>query len=348
MVIQYVDYAAQFQALATSATSKISELLRLYNARTTKLILGAGAIHGAARLKSINAKHLALVMQSLHLILIVLPHVRAALMAQLPNKQHALLTDLDIIKRDYTDHIDKVVSKFVSIIGGIVEHGLAPSLVSTSFDERHNNRDAEALTAEKCCPFLSGIASNTKKMHQVLSSLLPSDDLMDVFSRIFVYLDSKIPTILISYDSDQSNTFSLPITNGGKYQLIDEVEIISQTLNSLPGTLAWEFSAAEGLKRRLGLTISTNDNSPVSSTVQNEEVGTVSEDDLVIRSQSNNHVTDPFQKDDCQVIVKNQMDGLSPNHHTERDLQDDEHGEINDSRNDDFPQRVEIKEEITI
>jgi vacuolar protein sorting-associated protein 54 len=258
MLIQYIDYAAQFQALATSMTGKISELLRLFNTRTIKLILGAGAIHGAARLKSINAKHLALVMQCLHLISIVLPHVRAALMAQLPNKQHALLTDLDTIKKDYTDHIDKVMSKFVNIIGGIVEHGLAPSLLSTDFDERSTRRETPILTVDLCCPFFSGVASNTKKMHQVLSTLMPPEDLVDVFSRIFVYLDSKIPTILISYDSDQSKSFSLPVTNSGINQLTDEIDTVCRTLNELPGTQPWDFSAGHELKRRLGV-IASND-----------------------------------------------------------------------------------------
>lgn len=67
----------------------------------------------------------------------LLPHIRAALMAQLPPKQHALLTDLDSIKNEYKDHSEKVLNKFVSIIGGIVEHGLAPkSRASTSTTER--------------------------------------------------------------------------------------------------------------------------------------------------------------------------------------------------------------------
>lgn len=36
----------------------LSTLIQLFNARTTKLVLGAEAIHTAARLRSITAKHL--------------------------------------------------------------------------------------------------------------------------------------------------------------------------------------------------------------------------------------------------------------------------------------------------
>jgi len=344
MVIQYIDYAAQFQALATSATSKISELLRLFNSRTIKLILGAGAIHGAARLKSINAKHLALVMQSLHLILIVLPHVRAALMAQLPNKQHALLTDLDVIKKDYTDHIDKVVSKFVSIIGGIVEHGLAPSLVSTNFDDRNCYTEKETLTAEKCCPFLSGIAANTKKMHQVLSSLMPSEDLVDVFSRIFVYLDSKVPTILISYDSDLSSTFSLPVTGGGKHKLIEEVEMLAQTLNSLPGTLAWEFSAAEVLKRRLGLSCSTNENTLSSSNALNDSVGNIADSEVGLESSNDKVGNESSHIQDYEVIDGTQV--VPPQNRIVKDLKEGEIESMDNGHQVDYPQHSSVKEEI--
>jgi len=70
---------------------------------------------------SINAKHLALVSQCLGLVSGLLPHIRAALMAQLPRKQHALLGDLDKIKQDFNEHAEKILAKFVNIVATIVE-----------------------------------------------------------------------------------------------------------------------------------------------------------------------------------------------------------------------------------
>jgi len=112
--------ASTFQSLAPTIVSKITELLRLFNSRSTQLVLGAGAIHSAARLKSINAKHLALVTQCLTFVRSLLPSIRAALMSHLPRKQHVLLGDLDRIKGDYGEHFEKVLGKFV----GIVENGV--------------------------------------------------------------------------------------------------------------------------------------------------------------------------------------------------------------------------------
>ncbi len=255
-----VACAAHFQTLATNVVGKVSELFRLFNARATQLVLGAGAIHSAARLKSINAKHLALVTQCVGIVLAILPHVRAALMAQLPSKQHALLVDLDKIKKEYAEHHDKVLSKFVGIIGGIVEHNLVSRIANTDFDERSKLPKNEEMTKNVCCPFLEGIMTNTRKMHQVLVSLLPSDDLMDVFSRIFSYLDSKVPKILIEANLDEQISFGFPTSLEGKRRVVYEVEVMSKTLNKLPNVRAWDFGAMKFLERKLELPSSLEDN----------------------------------------------------------------------------------------
>ena len=112
----------------------------------------------------------------------ILPHLRAALMAQLPTKQHTLLSDLDKVKKDYNEHTEKCFAKFVSIVGSIVERALAPFLSSTDFDQR-----AESSSEITCCKFLNGIVTNTKKMYQVLKNLLPRHDLQDVSSKYIIF-----------------------------------------------------------------------------------------------------------------------------------------------------------------
>lgn len=259
MIMTNLLAAGHFQSLATNAITKVAELLRLFNTRTTNLVLGAGAIHSAARLKSINAKHLSMVTQCLGMMTALLPHIRAALMSQLPPKQHALLNDLDKIKKDYMDHNEKVLNKFVTIIGGIVEHGLAPRIAHTDFDARAKEFSSETKEIT-CCVFLEGICSNARKMHQVLSSMLPPDHLQDVFSRIFAYVDQKVPTLIIAAAAAGSSststpngnaTFRLPTTNDGKRRLIIEVKWMTVDLNSLEGVLPWDFTCTNFLERKL-------------------------------------------------------------------------------------------------
>ncbi len=256
MIMTNLSSAGHFQSLATNAVTKVAELLRLFNTRTTNLVLGAGAIHSAARLKSINAKHLSMVTQCLGMTTALLPHIRAALMAQLPSKQHALLNDLDKIKKDYMDHNEKVLNKFVTIIGGIVEHGLAPRIANTDFDARAKEFSSDAQTQIACCVFLDGISSNARKMHQVLSAMLPPDHLQDAFSRIFAYVDQKVPTLLIAASSNSSTSsgspvFQFPTSEDGKRRLIMEVEAMTIDLNSLEGVLPWDFTCTNFLERKL-------------------------------------------------------------------------------------------------
>jgi vacuolar protein sorting-associated protein 54 len=261
MLMTNMACGAHFPSLSTNVVGKIAELLRMFNSRTTQLVLGAGAIHAAARLKSINAKHLALVTQCLGMILAIFPHVRAVLMAQLPAKQHTLLSDIDRIKKDYMEHNEKVLNKFVSIIGGIVEQGLAPRLAGTDFDVRAKTTVKD--NGLSCCVFLEGVSSNVRKMHQVLHPLLPPDHLQDVFSRIFAYLDQRIPAIFIQADAARpannekngknagDSGFQFPKTDEGKLRLLTEAQTTTDTINALESVRAWDFTLTRVLERKL-------------------------------------------------------------------------------------------------
>lgn len=266
--------AAHFQALASNVVGKVAELLRLFNSRSTHLVLGAGAIHSSARLKSINAKHLAIVTQCVGVVQSILPHIRAALMSQLPSKQHTLLVDLDKIKKEYAEHHDKVLDKFVSIIGGIVEHSLTPKIVGTNFDQRGKEEKGDQI---ECCQFLDGVITNTKKMHHVLHSLLPKEDLADVFSRIFAHLDSKVPKIFLSMDSDASVQFTLPQSIEGKNQIILELKKMASTLNSLEDVAPWDFGAMEFLSRRLEIDSDDGGELPMDQESNENQVSSVSD-----------------------------------------------------------------------
>lgn len=288
MVMNNVAAAAHFQSLASNVVSKISELLRLFNSRTTHLVLGAGAIHSAARLASINAKHLSLVTQCLGMVIATLPHVRAALMAQMPPRQHTLLSSLDQIKKEFGDHNEKVLNKFVTIIGGIVEHGLSPKIAGTNFDAR-----AQTIPpvdgVVPCCVFVEGVSTTTRKMHKVLASLLPPDHLQDVFSRIFAFVDQKIPSLFVAAadgtlptkNSPKKGvspknagttvampTFAFPQTDKGKERMLIEVGIMTEQLNGLDGVQPWDFTVVNVLERKLEYRLHANDTPAVEHETQ--------------------------------------------------------------------------------
>jgi len=286
MILNNIATASHFSSLSSSLVGKISDLLRLFNSRTTQLVLGAGAIHSHAKLKSINAKHLSVVTQCLGMIMAILPHIRAALMAQLPKKQHTLLTGLDQIRKEYGEHNEKVLNKFVSIIGGIIEHGLAKKISGTDFDERAKSAPATHDGVVPCCVFLEGVSTNTRKMHQVLYSLLPPDHLKDTFSRIFAFIDTKVPALFIAaaniqpvFQKQSTNSpknspakgqpsFSFPKTDEGKRRFLLEVETMTKNLNGLDGVHPWDFTVTNVLERRLEYSL---DGGPMSVPVSEDE-----------------------------------------------------------------------------
>jgi Vps54-like protein len=121
MVSSLLKLSVYFPAAAQDILTRLAELLRLYNSRTTQLVLGAGAIHSASRLRSISAKHLALCSHGLGLIQALVPHIRAALAAQLPRKHHVLLVEMDRVAQDYSEHHEKVSSTRISLIT-LIDH----------------------------------------------------------------------------------------------------------------------------------------------------------------------------------------------------------------------------------
>lgn len=266
MVIGNLSAASHFTGSASSIVGKTTDLLRLFNNRTSSLVLGAKAIHSAARLKNINAKHLSLVTQCLGMVISILPNIRASLMAHLPPKQHRLLNDIDQIKKEYSEHNENVLNKFVTIVGSIIENQLAPRLPTIDFDTRARENPTTEDGGVKCCIFFDGISSNTRKMHHVLFSLLPPVHLQDVFSRIFASIDTKIPTILssaaveISFQPgpavNQKPSFRFPQTDEGKKRLLLEAESTTKTMNALDGVQPWDFSLIGILERKLEYSIS--------------------------------------------------------------------------------------------
>jgi hypothetical protein len=91
-------------------------------------------------------------------------------------------------------------------------------------------------------------------MHQVLCSLLPPDHLQDVFSRIFSFLDQKVPALFFTSATPNSNNqgvFYFPTSDLGKRQMLVEMERMTTSLNSLAGVRPWEFTAIRVLERHL-------------------------------------------------------------------------------------------------
>ena len=202
IIMIFLDITVNFSPVTTDIISKTVEILRLFDSRTKQLVLGAQAIQSSARLKSIAAKHLCVTAQSLGLLLAILPHIRAALLAQLAPKHHMLLTELDRVQHSIIDHQSQILSKFVSIVSDFVDAS-AMKLKSVDWDRFQGQ-----------CEYFDDVQRNITALHRVLQSVLPTEQVQDVFSRIFLLLNRKV----VQHFED-----IMPSTQTGRQRILDEV-----------------------------------------------------------------------------------------------------------------------------
>jgi vacuolar protein sorting-associated protein 54 len=233
IIMTYLDVSVSFSPVTTDVINKTVELLRLFDNRTRQLVLGAQAIQSAARLKSISAKHLAVTAQSIGLILALLPHVRTALLAQLPPKHHVQLTELDRISLALIDHHGQIVAKFVGIVGDFVDQS-ALKLRSMDWDRFQGQ-----------CEYFEEVQRNVSALHRVLSEALPAEQVQDVFSRIVALLNRRIPTHFEEV---------MPSTPVGRQRIIDEIVHLIAAFAKLNIFVAGTATAAleEAFRKKYG------------------------------------------------------------------------------------------------
>ncbi|TDH70784.1 hypothetical protein CCR75_005496 [Bremia lactucae] len=207
IAMNYMSCAANFPVLATDVLQRSIEMFRLYNSRTTQLVLGAGAMQ-MAHLKSISARHLALASQSLELCMTLIPHIKAALAANFTDRQKLLLDEFDRVLRDYAEHNEKIFSKFTSIVEDQI---MKRFLENVDYDS-----DNLAIPTTP----MRGITHSTLKLHAVLHPILSSPQMKDVMSRVFDMFTQKLP-----------ECFKLvqPRTAAGKNRVLDDIGAFVQS-----------------------------------------------------------------------------------------------------------------------
>ncbi|KAG5175926.1 Vps54-like protein-domain-containing protein, partial [Tribonema minus] len=249
MAYNQLRMAAYFPAAAPDVLGRLSELLRLYNARTMQLVLGAGAIQSASRLRSISAKHLALCAHSLGLVRALVPHMRAAFAAHLPRKHQLLLVEMERVSQEFGEHHEKILAKFVSIIQELVD-AACPVLREEDWDKVDAAGDSSgAVTDEHTrshqSQFMGEVVRGVSAMHKVLQQQLPPEQLKDVFSRIFSLLNRKIPECFAQEGVQ-------PATAGGRQRILDDTSFMATALSTLWGVDGSNLRLEDALQAQYG------------------------------------------------------------------------------------------------
>lgn len=211
-VVSYLDIAVSFSSVTGEIINMIKDLIQLFNKSAKMLVLGSGAQKSLAQLRSISAKHLTATAQSLAVLLAVLPHVRAALLSQLPPNRNVLLLELDRVSQDIVEHHGEILSKFVAIVSDSMDSALP----------RLRNLDWDNETVDKC-EYFELLAKNIEALHRVLitDTMLPLEQAQDIFSRVFALLQRKLPKHFETIK---------PSTRAGRQRILDEVGHLGNAL----------------------------------------------------------------------------------------------------------------------
>ena len=148
-------------SMAPEISGLLSDYLRLFNSRSSQLILGAGATRSGAGLKNITTKHLALSSQSLSFVIALIPHIREFVRRHSSSSGN-LMTEFDKVKRLYQDHQSGIHDKIIEILSG-----RASTHVNNMKKINWDN------SSEKVNDYMVTLIKETTLLHKVLSKHLP-------------------------------------------------------------------------------------------------------------------------------------------------------------------------------
>ncbi|KAJ5795246.1 Vacuolar protein sorting-associated protein 54 [Penicillium paradoxum] len=158
----------EFEFLMSNIPSMIQDIaphlldiLKLFNSRSSQLILGAGATRSAG-LKNITTKHLALSSQALSFVIALVPYVREFVRRH--GQANPLMAEFDKVKRLCQEHQSGIHEKLVDIMSSRSSVHVN-AMKKIDWDNKDASRAVNA--------YMEVLAKETGTLHRVLSKHLP-------------------------------------------------------------------------------------------------------------------------------------------------------------------------------
>ncbi|KAJ5146456.1 Vacuolar protein sorting-associated protein 54 [Penicillium bovifimosum] len=168
----------EFEFLMSNIPSMIQDIaphlldiLKLFNSRSSQLILGAGATRSAG-LKNITTKHLALSSQALSFVIALVPYVREFVRRH--GQANPLMAEFDKVKRLCQEHQSGIHEKLVDIMS-------SRSSVRVNAMKKID-WDAKGAAVN---PYMETLAKETGTLHRVLSKHLPDMTVSMIMVPVF-------------------------------------------------------------------------------------------------------------------------------------------------------------------
>ena len=171
---QFEQLMTGIPSMTQELTSSLLDYLKLFNSRSSQLILGAGATRSAG-LKNITTKHLALASQALSFVTALTPYVREFVRRHSPNAG-SLMVEFDKVKRLYQEHQAGINDKLVDIMSGR----------ATTHVNVMRKIDWDSPSAgQAVSPYMETLVKETTTLHKVLSKHLPDMTVRMIMDPVF-------------------------------------------------------------------------------------------------------------------------------------------------------------------
>lgn len=151
-------------SMAPEISTFLLDYLKLFNSRSSQLILGAGATRSAG-LKNITTKHLALSSQALSFVIAIIPYVREFVRRHSSNFG-SLSIEFDKVNRLYQEHQSGIHDKLVDIMAGRAAAHVS-SMKKTDWDLPPPDQQPGVSS------YMETLIKETATLHRVLSKHLP-------------------------------------------------------------------------------------------------------------------------------------------------------------------------------
>ncbi|CAG8049396.1 unnamed protein product [Penicillium salamii] len=205
---------SNFPTMIQDIAPHLLDILKLFNSRSSQLILGAGATRSAG-LKNITTKHLALSSQALSFVIALVPYVRE--FVRRSGQANSLMAEFDKVKRLCQEHQSGIHEKLVDIMSG-------RSSIHVNAMKKIDWDDKGSSPAVN--PYMETLAKETGTLHRVLSKHLPDMTLGMIMVPVFN-----------SYSDQWTKAFEEANveTDTGKKRMLADVEHFRTKLSKIDG-----------------------------------------------------------------------------------------------------------------
>ncbi|ETI24740.1 hypothetical protein G647_04110 [Cladophialophora carrionii CBS 160.54] len=212
--------AAGIPSMSHDIATSLLESLKLFNSRSSQLILGAGATRSAG-LKNITTKHLALSSQALSFIVALIPYVREFFRRHLPSSTaQQVMTDFDKVKRLFQEHQNGIHEKLVDIMSGRASMHVK-AMKNIDWEEAAKNISVPVS------PYMETLTKETGTLQKVLAKHLPEPVVAGIMIPVFA-----------SYREQWTNAYrDVTIKSAAaKARLLADAEFFNSRISKIDGS----------------------------------------------------------------------------------------------------------------